>query len=77
MLTDLLGQKVLYVVLGFLAGSTPEPSHFEHESLVLIVPISDKVVGDRLDRFTIRRGDGRDPPCGQRPGPIRVALWLG
>jgi len=41
---------------------------------MLIIYLSDKVVEDSLERLTSRRGEGRDTPRGQSPGPGRVTL---
>jgi len=68
-LADLLTWKVLHVLPGVLAWSMPEPPHLEHEAFMLIIPLSDKIVEDSLERFTSRRGEGRDTPGGQGPGP--------
>ena len=53
---NLLSRKVLHIVLGVLPGSIPERSYLEHESLMVVVPLSDKVVEDSLNRFTGRSG---------------------
>jgi len=53
-LADLLSWEVLHVVPGVLSGSIPEPSYLEHESLLVVIPLSDKVVEDSLIRFTYR-----------------------
>jgi len=42
------------MVPGVLPGSIPEPSDLEHESLMFVVPLSDKVVEDSFNRFTTR-----------------------
>jgi len=74
---NLLSREVLQIVPGVLPKSIPEPSDLEHESLVFVVPLSDKVVEDRLNRFTTRRGKGGDLPRGQCPCPGRVTLgWF-
>jgi len=41
-------------VPGVLPGSIPEPPDLEHESLLVVVPLSDKAVEDSLNRFTCR-----------------------
>jgi len=53
-LADLLSREVLHVVPGVLPGFIPEPSYLEHESLLVVIPMSDKVVKDSLNRFTSR-----------------------
>jgi len=64
-------------VTGVLPGSVPEPSDLEHESLMFVVPLSDKVVEDSLNRFTTRRGKGGDLLRGQCPCPGRGTLgWF-
>jgi len=75
-LAYLLTLNVLLVVPGGLPWSIPEPPHLEHEVSKLIIPLSDKMV-KASERFTSRRGEGRDTPCGQGPGPGWVTLrWL-
>jgi len=73
-LADLFTWKVLHVVPGVLAWSIPEPPHLEHEAFMHIIPLSDKIVEDSPERFISRRGEGRDTPCGQGPGPGCVTL---
>jgi len=53
-LADLLSREVLHIVPGVLPGSIPEPPDLEHESLLVVVPLSDKAVQDSLNRFTGR-----------------------
>ena len=53
-LTDPRSREVLHIEPGVLPGSIPEPSDLEHESLLVIEPLSDKVVEDSLNRFTGR-----------------------
>jgi len=53
-LADLLSREVLHIVPGVLPGSIPEPSDFEHTSLLVVVPLSDKAVEDSLNLLTCR-----------------------
>jgi len=53
-LADLLSREVLHIVPGVPPGSLPEPPDLEHESVLVIVPLSDKAVEDSLNRFTGR-----------------------
>ena len=73
-LADLLTGKVLDVEPSVFTWSMPEPPHLEHEAFMLIIPLSDKMVEDSLERLTSRRGERRDSPCGQGPGPGWVTL---
>jgi len=51
---NLLIREVLHKVPGVLPGSIPKPSDLEHESLMFVIPLSDEVVEDSLNRFTTR-----------------------
>jgi len=51
---NLLSREVLHIVPGVLLRSIPEPSDLEHELLMFVIPLSNKVVEDRLNRFTTR-----------------------
>jgi len=53
-LADLFSREILHTVPGVLPGSIPEPSDLEHESLLVVVLLSDKAVEDSLNRFTCR-----------------------
>jgi len=53
-LANLLSGEVLHIVPGVLPGSIPEPAYLEHESLLGVIPLSDNVVEDSLNRFTSR-----------------------
>jgi len=53
-LADLLSREVLHVISGVLLGSIVESYYLEHESLLVVVPLSDEVVQDRINRFTCR-----------------------
>jgi len=50
-LAHLLSREVLHIVPGVLPGSIPEPSYLEHESLMVVISLSGKVVEDSLNRF--------------------------
>jgi len=71
---DLVGREILHIVPGVLPGSIPEPPDLEHESLMFVIPLSDKVIEDSLNRLTTRRGKGGDLPRGQCPCPGRITL---
>jgi len=73
-LADLLTGKVLDVEPSVFSCSMPEPPHLEHEAFMLIIPLSDKMVEDSLERLTSRRGERSDSPCGQGTGPGWVTL---
>jgi len=50
-LTDLFSWKVLDIFSCILPWSIPEPADLEHEALVNILPLSDKLVEDSLHRL--------------------------
>jgi len=53
-LANLLSGEVLHKVPGVLPVSISEPSYLEHESLLVVIPLSHKVTEDSLNRFTSR-----------------------